>query len=505
MLDEETNDDAIVEAAAAAPGRFRAEVSDADEPVADFTIEDVAAFFVERQRIWHVKERLGASEPWTLDPVMREWRICNIFREQDAGSRNLYRLLEENTDAPLAEQVLNTLLYRLVNRAEVWNEHIEWVHASNLDGVETVFDALGEAADAGVKVGSNTWRATSLENLKGRATTLISGLDQLVQICAVATDLKLVTSVIGAFGIGDFVAYQLALDLKILFPNLQNGDWIFVGGSGARGKGGHGGSMWMLKRMAEEGETPTDTAIRLRDTQHEWLPDWSEFAGVRDELTLEDVDNLACEFRKYWFKRHGHGSLRRYGPEPVGSTSRRRGLGRSMGRGTRASESADWQTPPSLFDKLNTEFEFTIDAAAAADSHVLDRFWAVEDDGLMQPWAGETVYVFPPMNELGLWTEKAMFEARDNGVTSVILSPGFTETRWFYEHVANAATEVRFIRGMVQFYEEGEPRHNAFQNSMVVIVYRPGETTPTVDLAYTFPGRVVVPKSGWTGWVDGDT
>ena len=493
--------DEIEAVAAVKSSRFKPDVVSDEEPIPDFTLQDMADFLVLRQKVWYDKEILHKDNPLTDDPVLREWRICNIFREQDAGTRYMLGLLDrlDEMQASHEDKLLNIMIYRLINRAEVWEEYAGTDIFSVVD-VEALFDKLEAASDEGVKVGSNTWRATSLDNLRDQALSLADGLDEIYAICTSAKELRTVHAVLSrGYGIGEFVAYQIAVDLKLVFPHLKNDDWVHVGGRGARGKGGHGGSMWALRRLADSpSEDVLDVAMRLRDTQDVWVPrELYDYQPPRDRLTIEDVDNLACEFRKYWFKRHGQGSLRRYGPEPV-KVRREPGQRRSSGRGTRASESSNWETPPELFKQLHEEFSFTVDAAATVENALLGRFWTPEIDALRQPWAGERVYAFPPMHELSSWTAKAKHESERS--ISVILAPAYTETRWFNENVAHGASEIRFVRGMMQFWENKEPRPTVFQNALMVLVYKPGIHVPSVDLEYTYPGRKPVDKAGWTGW-----
>ena len=42
----------------------------------------------------------------------------------------------------------------------------------------------------------------------------------------------------------------------------------------------------------------------------------------------------------------------------------------------------EYNTPQWLFDALNVEFGFTVDAAAAKDNAKCKRYWSAEDDGL---------------------------------------------------------------------------------------------------------------------------
>ena len=44
--------------------------------------------------------------------------------------------------------------------------------------------------------------------------------------------------------------------------------------------------------------------------------------------------------------------------------------------------SDSWGTPIELFDSLNAEFNFTIDAAANKFNALCDRYWTEDDDAL---------------------------------------------------------------------------------------------------------------------------
>ncbi len=66
-----------------------------------------------------------------------------------------------------------------------------------------------------------------------------------------------------------------------------------------------------------------------------------------------------------------------------------------------------WQTPPALFEKLNSIFHFTVDAAASKANALLPRYWTVEQDALRQDWSKETVFCNPPFNNIAPFLVKA--------------------------------------------------------------------------------------------------
>lgn len=45
-----------------------------------------------------------------------------------------------------------------------------------------------------------------------------------------------------------------------------------------------------------------------------------------------------------------------------------------------------WETPQTLFDELNEEFHFTLDAAASDDNHKCSKYFTAKNSGLEQDW-----------------------------------------------------------------------------------------------------------------------
>lgn len=46
-------------------------------------LERLCAFVLERQRIWYRRTVLHLQKPWTEDSILRQYKFCNVFREQD--------------------------------------------------------------------------------------------------------------------------------------------------------------------------------------------------------------------------------------------------------------------------------------------------------------------------------------------------------------------------------------------------------------------------------------
>ena len=131
-----------------------------------------------------------------------------------------------------------------------------------------------------------------------------------------------------------------------------------------------------------------------------------------------------------------------------------------------------WATPQDFFDKLNEEFQFTLDPCATADNHKCARFFTVQDDGLKQDWGGgDTVFCNPPYgrNVTGTWVKKAYEESRKPNTVVVCLLPSRTDTQWFHDFILGKA-EIRFVKGRLKF---GDGSNSAPFPSLVAIYRSP--------------------------------
>ncbi len=139
----------------------------------------------------------------------------------------------------------------------------------------------------------------------------------------------------------------------------------------------------------------------------------------------------------------------------------------------------EWETPPELFDKLNAEFNFTLDPCATVQNAKCEMFYTELEDGLTQSWKRHRVFMNPPYGrEVAAWTRKAR-EASTKGAVVVGLLPASTDLAWWHEDVlghglerVGAPAEVRYIRGRVRFLTGGPYRASGFFAS-VIVIWRP--------------------------------
>ena len=131
-------------------------------------------------------------------------------------------------------------------------------------------------------------------------------------------------------------------------------------------------------------------------------------------------------------------------------------------------QSDEWETPDTLFESLNTIFNFTLDAASSDDNFKLPKHYTINDDGLSKSWEGERVFCNPPYSQVKKWVKKS-YDERNKAEVIVLLIPARTDTKWFHDYVIGKS-QIYFCKGRLKF--KGA-KYNAPFPSMLC-VYRGG-------------------------------
>lgn len=123
-----------------------------------------------------------------------------------------------------------------------------------------------------------------------------------------------------------------------------------------------------------------------------------------------------------------------------------------------ASNSQEWETPKKLFDELNQEFKFLVDACSSTkNTKCLVRY----DDCLTTHWLINNHFMNPPYGrDIIKFIKKAYQESLYCLV--VCLVPARTDTKWwsvFWDrenHKPKPGVQVRFLEGRLKFELDGK-------------------------------------------------
>lgn len=116
-----------------------------------------------------------------------------------------------------------------------------------------------------------------------------------------------------------------------------------------------------------------------------------------------------------------------------------------------SSKKHDYGTPWDIFNELNHQYHFTVDACASKDNRKVKKFWDEKKNGLSKCWCSEQVWCNPPYNNVESWVDKGITSvniSRENCLDTTIcyLLPSRTDTRWFRWLLENAR-EICFLNG----------------------------------------------------------
>ena len=140
-----------------------------------------------------------------------------------------------------------------------------------------------------------------------------------------------------------------------------------------------------------------------------------------------------------------------------------------------------WQTPPSLFNALLSEFEFDLDAFASEKNRLAPCFFDEEYSALDNEWGKpynydewgdiKSVFVNPPYSKTQICLSRAAGQAKKHNLTVVALVNANTDTQWFAEAV-KTANEIRLLTGRVGFVKPDGKKASGNTKGQCLIIWR---------------------------------
>lgn len=144
----------------------------------------------------------------------------------------------------------------------------------------------------------------------------------------------------------------------------------------------------------------------------------------------------------------------------------------------------DRRTPLSLWEPLNEEFHFNLDAAASGENKLCKAHWNTRVSGLENSWFAYNVWCNPPYSDIRPWVEKAHEEMRkySKRVIVMLLPANRTEQSWWQDLIepfrdrTDGCLETRFLRGRLRFDTPDtpytDPRGNRPPFGCVLLIWR---------------------------------
>jgi hypothetical protein len=270
-------------------------------------------FAAERQEVYRARLR-GHPPPWTTDPIMASHRFTNCYRAADRVSQYLIGKVIYGGPQDPDEMVFRTLLFRFFNRISTW----ELLQSAlcELSWSTFQFERYEQTLTEAVARGEPTYSAAyvipspklAAHRKHSNHLLLLQQMmrNELPHRIAKCSSMEEAFQLLHTYpGIGDFLAFQLIIDIN--YSNMINFDEMdfVVAGPGARD------GIWKCFGPEARG-IEADLIRYMSDTQEQHFTRLGlSFPGLYGRrLKLIDCQNLFCEVDKY--ARVAHPEIRGY-------------------------------------------------------------------------------------------------------------------------------------------------------------------------------------------------
>lgn len=280
----------------------------------------------EREQIRR-RRTAGQPSPWTTDQIFRDWRFCNVHRENDKTTMWFREHVRSKLSGLSAVEA--TVTFRWFNRITT-GEVVEdlllhgWDHDEALRRLSTTSDTqsifTGACKTSHHSRGRLFTGAYIIKSPDGKSKLygILECIDEARRRLRVLVP-NWGASLEGAWSdlrtcpfLGGFMAYEVVSDLRwtpVLGEASDICTWCHVGPGATRGLGlvvagdvgtfSQGQQRKMLPLLAELLEMS-------RDMRH-WPDTWAEWE-------MREVEHWLCEYAKYSYAASGHRLRRRYRP-----------------------------------------------------------------------------------------------------------------------------------------------------------------------------------------------
>jgi len=279
--------------------------------------------FVNEREATRIKKESGAPGPWTKDPVLSEFRFCNVFREDDKTTR----WFRENVRDPLRDErsvALMTLAFRWFNRIEVGELLLPMMRTGEWDSAWAE-KTLRPHVNAGGRTctGAYMIRTPAGKDKLTGVLELVEGARQTAENLAdygAEEETKFLEQahriVCETWLLGPFLAYEIVTDLRhthILENAVDINTWASPGPGAARG------TSWLHHGCRDRVGYGSAKGVALSMSTMQQLvqlstPKHGLWAYPDRPWEMREAEHSLCEYDKWRRAQGGQRLKRRYFP-----------------------------------------------------------------------------------------------------------------------------------------------------------------------------------------------
>ncbi len=253
----------------------------------------VLLYWIRERESIRLKQEADLPRPWTEDPILHEWRFCNVDRCDDAVTKWIHRnVVSPHWKSP--SLWLNLVVARLVN----WPPTLAELGYFDEWSSTRFVDVLRKRASLGEKVWTGAYMIPAgpagVEKPVYLAETLSSLWERHARAPSGGTCAQWAAFIGEARSMGDFLTNQVVTDMKYTPDLLEATDRrTFV----LAGPGTQRGLNRLMKRPLDARWAQPAAQLALVALRDEIARASPEIAGTLDDLN--NVANVCCEYDKY--------------------------------------------------------------------------------------------------------------------------------------------------------------------------------------------------------------
>jgi len=262
-------------------------------------------FAYERQNIF-IKKNNGLKEPWTDDPILREYKFCNSYRVNDRVSQYLLKNVIYNGNKYSDRDTLfRVILFKLFNKESTWEYLVSKLGDVNLSNfnLKSYSNVLNELINNNISIYNDAYiscatKAFGFDRKHDNHLALINkmfNIDNIDKKLISAKTMEEAFNLLKSYPlIGNFMAYQLVTDINYSdVVNWSENEFTVAGPGSKRG---------IKKVFITKGKLRDEDVIKYmyRNQDNEFKRLNLDFKKIGDrELQLIDIQNIFCELDKY--------------------------------------------------------------------------------------------------------------------------------------------------------------------------------------------------------------
>ena len=261
----------------------------------------------ERERIRHLKEELKQDPPWTEDPILKEFKFCQVFREDDRTTRwfrtHMREPLRNSPDVFMA-----TIAFRFFNLIETGrtlldnNLHIEWDRPKAIEEIKKNPKWI-----TGAYIVKSPNRMDKVTGVTECVSHIWDDRENIIKQLESFTTLEEAWKFLMQYPyIGPFVSYEMVTDLRHTYL-LENATDICSWGN--PGPGAMRGLNRLTGRPLEFCKRSWDWHSEMLDL-YDWCSQKLDLSKLNYPFEMREVEGGLCEFDKYSRILKGQGRTR---------------------------------------------------------------------------------------------------------------------------------------------------------------------------------------------------